>query len=484
MSVSDEFALHFLPTYFVSFIGILSNTMLLVALVKDPLKCFRNSATYLIGNLALSDLIYNCVITPRKAFEFFVVLQFLSLYSSMGTIFSIAIDRYHMVCLPFKHRSVMNGRKMAFWIGIVWLLSSVHPLKRIVVRSESDFLAQPIITFTFILLSAILYGKTYYTLKTQARAILGKKSTFFPRQSDFETNKSISKDAENCINQAGQFKNESSSENSHSFASAGYGEFKNSRAGNEIYRAGNLHGRAQSENERAHSAGEFAVKKYDISEDQNKRDESNSKRAHSCDQSAKSHYERAEDHSECDQNQDERAHEVRVQTRGERIRNLVNRDKRDVIHKERDQNQDERAHDERVQTQDERVQNQINRARNENDNCDNLTRDITGITQNSSSQNLPTKRRQYSQTINNAKEQKFLNTIIIITFLAVITVVPGSIFYQFWHKYAHDNRNGPGIVKAVVETLFCFNFALNPFIYCWRLERYRRTFKILLKCKS
>jgi hypothetical protein len=54
------FELKYLPIYFTHFAGISSHLLLLICLVKDPLKCFRNSATYLITNLAFSDFI-TCV---------------------------------------------------------------------------------------------------------------------------------------------------------------------------------------------------------------------------------------------------------------------------------------------------------------------------------------------------------------------------------------------------------------------------------------
>ena len=36
--------------------GAVSNVLLLVAFIKDPLKCFRNPGTYLVMNLSVSDV--------------------------------------------------------------------------------------------------------------------------------------------------------------------------------------------------------------------------------------------------------------------------------------------------------------------------------------------------------------------------------------------------------------------------------------------
>ena len=483
MSISNEFQIYYLPTYFVSFVAILSNAMLLIALVKDPLKCFRNSATYLIGNLALSDLMYMCVVIPRSAYEAFIVLQFLSFNSSFGTIFSIALDRYFMVCHPFKHRFFMSGNRMTLWIGMVWVLSSVHPLKRIFVQSDDDFLVQPGISLSFILLSAILYGKAYYTLKMQAKSMLEKRSICLPAQSDFASKKSNSIDAVNRINMAGHVENWSSSQTPNSFAEAGHVVHLNKRAENDDYRARDPHERSQDGYERAHSASGFNAKKNDHSKDQNKRAKSLSERVHNCDERAESRDERAESRDERAQGHDERVHCLHERVQNEHI---PTRSKRVESHQERGQNYNEcaQAQDKHFQTQSERVQKQISRARFENDHCDIPTRALTSIDQNPSPPSVATKRRHYSQTINNAREQKFLNTIIIISFVGVITVVPGSVLYQFWQEAARDSSHVPGITKVLFETIFSVNFAANPFIYCWRLERYKKTFKILFGCKT
>ena len=46
----------YLPVYFMCLCGVISHALLLIAFAKDPLKCFRNSATYIVANLAVSDL--------------------------------------------------------------------------------------------------------------------------------------------------------------------------------------------------------------------------------------------------------------------------------------------------------------------------------------------------------------------------------------------------------------------------------------------
>ena len=55
-SVGDELSYFFsVPSIVVCILGVVSNALLLVAFIKDHLKCFRNSGTYLVMNLSVSD---------------------------------------------------------------------------------------------------------------------------------------------------------------------------------------------------------------------------------------------------------------------------------------------------------------------------------------------------------------------------------------------------------------------------------------------
>ena len=55
-SIGNEFSyFSSVPGILVGILGVVSNVLLLVAFIKDPLKCFRNSGTYLMMNLSVSD---------------------------------------------------------------------------------------------------------------------------------------------------------------------------------------------------------------------------------------------------------------------------------------------------------------------------------------------------------------------------------------------------------------------------------------------
>ena len=166
--------LKYLPIYFTLFAGISSHLMLLICLVKDPLKCFRNSATYLITNLAFSDFI-SCVFGSIEILdlseEMRNVVSYISktaMFASLPSIFSIAIDRYIFTVHPFKHRVLLNGRRIAIWIVSIWLLSLCLLVKYL--AFDMNQMDNKIYDATFIIIAVItslMYVFIYFSLRQQ-----------------------------------------------------------------------------------------------------------------------------------------------------------------------------------------------------------------------------------------------------------------------------------------------------------------------------
>ena len=155
--------------------------MLLVAFIKNSLKCFRISAAYFVGHLAVCDSLYNLSFMVYLSLNYvnIVVRVFLSIsfYSSMVTMFSIALDRFLMIAYPFKHRILISERKMVVWIATIWFLSSVHPVERIFVYNHKDVRIESGIGSVLITLTGILYAKTYFALRKQNKSMVGKVRT-------------------------------------------------------------------------------------------------------------------------------------------------------------------------------------------------------------------------------------------------------------------------------------------------------------------
>ena len=108
----------FLMVYPAICFGVVSHLLLLVCLAKDPL----------VTNLALADIIVCTagVLETTFVYKFTTVLQNILAavaWVSLFSIFSIAIDRYMLTVHPFTHRVLLNERRIAIWIALIWLFS-------------------------------------------------------------------------------------------------------------------------------------------------------------------------------------------------------------------------------------------------------------------------------------------------------------------------------------------------------------------------
>ena len=167
----------------ISLPGAILNILLLIVFIKDPLKCFRNSATYLVANLTTSDcatcsffLLLPLILRlfgQNPIFNFFV---YWLTTTSCISIASISIDRFLMVAYPIKHRILIQGRFIILWIAAIWIVSC---LPSVVIHYGDDDKIYVNALYTFnvviVIVSAGMYSLTYYQLKKQSRNIYLKK---------------------------------------------------------------------------------------------------------------------------------------------------------------------------------------------------------------------------------------------------------------------------------------------------------------------
>ena len=419
MGLSSDFDVASSPIYVICFIGFLANLMLLIAFIKDPLKCFRNSATYLVANLAISDLLFNAAVFlryfqgPESILSDF--LQYLSVYLSMGTIFSISLDRFLIITYPFKHRFLISGNKMAIWIGIIWFSSFVHPVADIFSRDKSGSIAKSAFGSVLTFLTGLLYSKTYFVLRVKARSMTGKKAVYFSGKTSA---KSIS-----VRNRTWAVKDERIC---------------------EVHSKQNLFGQINGQNNDLEN--EHVKYQKSPAGDQSERGLVPNER--------KQNYGYVENQDGCAQNQDERI------SRGDKI----------VL------NQAEI-----------RAKINANASLRQQEKFDASNSTLDDINQNVFLQNPSIKCPKPFKVINTAKEQKFLNTIILSTFITVVTLFPSTIYFTVyrWHeKDRPEDLETHGPLAYVFATLFCLNFVANPFVYCWRLKKYRKSLKQVYCYKS
>ena len=178
---SYEFTYSYLPGITTCTLGALLNVLLLVAFIKDPLKCFRNSGTYLLMSLSVSD----CLTCSFTVFHFssnsgdvgsrlvFNSLSFWFTATSVLSIAAISIDRYLMVAYPIKYRILVGGKVIALWVTAVWITGALMPLFTLFLKTK---IYGFYLSF-FIAVSAIMYSITYYNLKKQSRNMASRNSS-------------------------------------------------------------------------------------------------------------------------------------------------------------------------------------------------------------------------------------------------------------------------------------------------------------------
>ena len=178
------------PVVIISILGVISNILLLVAFIKDPLKCFRNSATYLVMNLTVSDCL-SCLLGPVFHVSVITIdystgwrliyaqLVFWLGTASMVSIASISVDRFLMVAYPLKHRILVRGKAMIIWLVIIWIASSYFFVMRMLygtLEKRQEAIVQSI-SAAFVVFSSVLYASTYHKLTKQSRNIALQNST-------------------------------------------------------------------------------------------------------------------------------------------------------------------------------------------------------------------------------------------------------------------------------------------------------------------
>ena len=154
--------------------SVISQVLLIVAFVKDPLKCFRNSGTYLVANLAVSDFLtcflapFLCCI-PTKWYWSVECAMWNSAVLSMLTITSISIDRFLLVVYPLKHRVLMKGKVIVVWLLFIWCVGCILQIKGSLFFTRMDSTILNFAHIALIIFTSVIYGFTCSKLKSQSK---------------------------------------------------------------------------------------------------------------------------------------------------------------------------------------------------------------------------------------------------------------------------------------------------------------------------
>ncbi|XP_068708674.1 adenosine receptor A1-like [Montipora foliosa] len=116
---------------------VLGNTLVIVAVVKDPLKTLKSSpTTYILLEMAIADFCVGLVFAPSFAmliifFEQKTVWYTLFLVTIFGHYFVIVsayhvllltIDRYFALAKPLKYRTIITKKRVLLGSSAIWIL--------------------------------------------------------------------------------------------------------------------------------------------------------------------------------------------------------------------------------------------------------------------------------------------------------------------------------------------------------------------------
>ena len=159
--------------------GVISHVFLFIAFIKDPLKCFRNSGTYLVISLAVSDFVL-CLVVPfsnhlpqdqewGRNIAYFALVSTPTVSTLM--ISSISLDRFLLIVYPLKHRVLKKGKIVVLWLACVWLIGLALPFKETLfeVSNDRDPFVGNVLGIVLILLSSVMYAVSCYILKKQSK---------------------------------------------------------------------------------------------------------------------------------------------------------------------------------------------------------------------------------------------------------------------------------------------------------------------------
>lgn len=176
----DDFMLGFAALQIgILLIGLIGNTLLIIAKYKDPLKVFKNPSSMFIRNIAVID----SVVAVAWALE--TIMQLLSkdkkTFSGIWLAFAtmsplaflcLAIERYVCIAFPLRHRVHFTSRICCYTLFVTWFshilifMLSASFMKNF----QAKQLLSAYVLFTFVCVFCV-YLATYASIRKQRKEL-------------------------------------------------------------------------------------------------------------------------------------------------------------------------------------------------------------------------------------------------------------------------------------------------------------------------
>ena len=81
-------------------------------------------------------------------------------------------------------------------------------------------------------------------------------------------------------------------------------------------------------------------------------------------------------------------------------------------------------------------------------------------------------------------ERKFIIINFLLIAILFLTSQPSAVLW-IYRLYSNENPNAPSVLivnLVLADNLIYLKFLLDPFVYAWRIPRYRRALKYVMHC--
>jgi len=191
------------------FVTVLTNSVLLFTLYKDPYKYFKARATtYFVASLSLSDFLGGVFVQPlyaaclfsiaagteqHKLCDISLIFSHVSTKISILTVVALSLDRYLAVKLSWKYKTLITWRKVIVCNVLIWFFCAIFEGSHSTSKSEEIFHVIDLHLQTTVPLTimCVVYTATFVEFRRYSRNIfvqanMGGRSRVFVRNINLE----------------------------------------------------------------------------------------------------------------------------------------------------------------------------------------------------------------------------------------------------------------------------------------------------------
>ena len=184
--------------FFVAIIATSGNGIIVMAVIRDPLKRLRTPFNYLLVNLAVADLIMGCVAMPVAVYLHYMeykvkleplvnnivrMLYFISGMASIISLIALSVDRYMAISRAITYRVFFTLKKCVVITIIIWSISIAFPFLYFKIGAVSYyFVFACVAILTGFLVLVVVSVQVHTLLQRQTRLIASQLPASFSNE--------------------------------------------------------------------------------------------------------------------------------------------------------------------------------------------------------------------------------------------------------------------------------------------------------------